>query len=493
MAPVTAKPDRKRRHHRSPSPNQNALPLSMQAASSGKKLKLEQPQKDVLHAYNTRSRLSRDQARPLPTTSHQSTASSDSQKEQLTATGSEMVVARRQLGKKTSSAAPPVGNVSSVVSAPLAAPPGRFLSPEGLQADDNGHLVVREGDIILRRYQVLRALGSGTFGQVVAVRDLKKRSNAPEFALKITQATKDAAEDWKFEKDVLFKLNELDKRSRCHLVRLYNAFMYHEHPCLVFEKLSDSLHNFLQTDPFHPLVMPNLCSIARQMCEAIEFLHAEHITHTDLKPENIAFAVPFTFHDHRENHGGRYVYTRTVTSPLIRVIDFGSAVHVDDHHGVDVTTRQYRAPEVMLELGWSYPIDVWSVGCILFEIYTSRILFHGPTVKDQLAIMERTLGPIPPKMLKQSAASALVTKGKFMYDGTEDGWAYVQKHAKPLKDYMRDQEKSTIAFFELLTAMLRFDPRYRITMSDALRHPFFASVLATKQSTSSTIRTKTPA
>ena len=58
------------------------------------------------------------------------------------------------------------------------------------------------------------------------------------------------------------------------------------------------------------------------------------------------------------------------------MIDFGSATFDWEHHSTIVSTRHYRAPEVILELGWSQPCDVWSVGCILFELYLGFTLFQ---------------------------------------------------------------------------------------------------------------------
>lgn len=54
----------------------------------------------------------------------------------------------------------------------------------------------------------------------------------------------------------------------------------------------------------------------------------------------------------------------------IKVIDFGSATFKDQYHSSVVSTRHYRAPEVILGLGWSFPCDMWSVGCILVELAT---------------------------------------------------------------------------------------------------------------------------
>ena len=67
---------------------------------------------------------------------------------------------------------------------------------------------------------------------------------------------------------------------------------------------------------------------------------------------------------------------RIVSRTDIKVIDFGSATFDWEHHSTIVSTRHYRAPEVILELGWSQPCDVWSIGCILFELYLGFTLFQ---------------------------------------------------------------------------------------------------------------------
>ena len=64
--------------------------------------------------------------------------------------------------------------------------------------------------------------------------------------------------------------------------------------------------------------------------------------------------------------------TRVPLSSAIRLIDFGSATWENQYHSSVVSTRHYRAPEVILGMPWSYPCDSWSVGCILIELLTVR-------------------------------------------------------------------------------------------------------------------------
>lgn len=75
-------------------------------------------------------------------------------------------------------------------------------------------------------------------------------------------------------------------------------------------------------------------------------------------------------------------------NPEIRLIDFGSATFDDEYHSSIVSTRHYRAPEIILNLGWSFPCDIWSIGCILVEFFTGDALFQTHDNLEHLAMME---------------------------------------------------------------------------------------------------------
>lgn len=67
----------------------------------------------------------------------------------------------------------------------------------------------------------------------------------------------------------------------------------------------------------------------------------------------------------------------TPTSSRIKLIDFGGATHKDESHSSTINTRQYRGPEVLLKCcQWNEKSDVWSIGCIIMELFTGELLFH---------------------------------------------------------------------------------------------------------------------
>jgi serine/threonine protein kinase len=110
----------------------------------------------------------------------------------------------------------------------------------------------------------------------------------------------------------------------------------------------------------------------------------------DLKPENILLvSKEYEIRQRLSSSGsGRLKEWRVPKSGQIKLIDFGSATYDDQHHTSIVCTRHYRPPEVVLGLGWSYPCDIWSIGCILMEMYTGEALFQTHDNLEHLALME---------------------------------------------------------------------------------------------------------
>ena len=142
----------------------------------------------------------------------------------------------------------------------------------------------------------------------------------------------------------------------------------------------------------------------------ITVLHDLNLIHTDLKPENILLV---------SNSYQTFTYNRQIPSSStttqrqarqrrvlldteIRLIDFGSATFDDEYHSSVVSTRHYRAPEIILNLGWSFPCDIWSIGCILVEFFTGDALFQTHDNLEHLAMMESVCGgKLDPKLVRQ--------------------------------------------------------------------------------------------
>ncbi len=94
--------------------------------------------------------------------------------------------------------------------------------------------------------------------------------------------------------------------------------------------------------------------------------------------------------------------------------------------------RHYRAPEVILELGWAQPCDVWSIGCIIFELYCGLTLFQTHDNREHLAMMERILGQLPYRMCRKSKTKYFY-HGRLDWDERSSNGRYVRENCKPLR------------------------------------------------------------
>ncbi|CAF0964137.1 unnamed protein product [Adineta steineri] len=369
---------------------------------------------------------------------------------------------------------PPV--VNAIPSSTLVVENRRDKSDSGhvnIRDDDEGHLIYVPGDILHHQYEIRRTLGEGTFGKVVEVRDLRG-DGSTRLALKIIKNVEKYREAARLEINVLKTINEKDPDGVNLCVALLDSFDYYGHICIAFDMLGLSVFDFLKENNYIPYPIDQVRHVSYQLCLAVKFLHEIALTHTDLKPENILFVNSDynIVYNHRKRRD-----ERVVRRTDIKVIDFGSATFDWEHHSTIVSTRHYRAPEVILELGWSQPCDVWSVGCILFELYLGFTLFQTHDNKEHLAMMERILGSIPYRMAKQSKKTKYFYHGRLDWDERSSAGRYVRENCKPLRRYMMSDEPDHQQLFELIEKMLEYDPKRRITLVDALRHPFFERLL----------------
>ncbi|KAI8556547.1 hypothetical protein RHMOL_Rhmol05G0261800 [Rhododendron molle] len=130
-------------------------------------------------------------------------------------------------------------------------------------------------------------------------------------------------------------------------------------------------------------------------------------------------------------------------------------------------------------LGWNYPCDVWSVGCILVELCSGEALFQTHENLEHLAMMERVLGPLPPHMIIRADRRA----EKYFRRGVQLDWPEgatsresmraVWKLPRLQNLIMQHVDHSAGDLIDLLQGLLRYDPSERIKAREALRHPFF--------------------
>lgn len=362
--------------------------------------------------------------------------------------------------------------------------------------DDDGHYIVTPDTPLTDRYSVIKLLGQGTFGKVVEAFDKQRKSRCAVKIIRSIQKYRDAS---RIELRVLSTLASNDKHNRNKCIHLRDCFDFRNHICIVTDLLGQSVFDFLKGNGFVPFPSSHIQQFARQLFTSVAFLHDLNLIHTDLKPENILLVSSAyqTFTYNRTIPSSSQATTRSARQRRvlldgeIRLIDFGSATFDDEYHSSVVSTRHYRAPEIILNLGWSFPCDIWSIGCILVEFYTGDALFQTHDNLEHLAMMEAVIGSrIDTALVKKvmagrgggsssNSASKYFNRSKIDYPSAETTRAsrkYVRA-MKPLTEFIPTNTPFNRSFLDLLQQIFVYDPKNRITAKEALKHPWFKETL----------------
>ncbi|MBN3296026.1 PRP4B kinase, partial [Amia calva] len=333
--------------------------------------------------------------------------------------------------------------------------------------DAEGYYRVNIGEVLDKRYGVYGYTGQGVFSNVVRARDMARASQ--EVAVKIIRNNELMQKTGLKELEFLKKLNDADPDDKFHCLRLFRHFYHKQHLCLVFEPLSMNLREVLKKyGKDVGLHIKAVRSYSQQLFLALKLLKRCNILHADIKPDNILVNESKT---------------------ILKLCDFGSASHVADN---DITpylvSRFYRAPEIIIGKPYDYGIDMWSVGCTLYELYTGKILFPGKTNNHMVKLAMDLKGKMPNKMIRKGLFKDqhFDQNLNFLYievdKVTEREKVTVMSTINPTKDLLtdmigcqrlpEDQRKKVIQLKDLLDQILMLDPAKRISINQALQHLF---------------------
>ncbi|XP_051555889.1 serine/threonine-protein kinase PRP4 homolog isoform X2 [Myxocyprinus asiaticus] len=326
--------------------------------------------------------------------------------------------------------------------------------------DAQGYYRVNIGEVLDKRYGVYGYTGQGVFSNVIRARDLARANQ--EVAVKIIRNNEMMQKTGLKELEFLKKLNDADADDKFHCLRLFRHFYHKQHLCLVFEPLSMNLREVLRKyGKDVGLHIKAVRSYSQQLFLALKLLRRCNILHADIKPDNILVNESKT---------------------ILKLCDFGSASHVADN---DITpylvSRFYRAPEIIIGKSYDYGIDMWSVGCTLYELYTGKILFPGKTNNHMLKLAMDLKGKLPNKMIRKGLFKDqhFDQNLNFLYTEvdkvTEREKVTVMSTINPTKDLLmdmvgrqalpEDQRKKVVQIKDLLDQILMLDPTKRITIN----------------------------
>ncbi|ODQ54814.1 kinase-like protein [Saitoella complicata NRRL Y-17804] len=347
-----------------------------------------------------------------------------------------------------------------------------------LITDTEGHYIPVAQASLTTRYKIMNILGQGTFGKVVKCWD---RTHQKYVAIKVIRAVQKYRDASKVELRVLKTLRERDPDNLHRCIHLRDCFDFRNHICIVTDLLGISVFDFLKLNSFIPFPPSHIQLFGKQLVDAVNFLHSLGLIHTDLKPENILLVnSEYREVQYQAKRGSAYKTRKILLNTEIRLIDFGSATFDDEYHSNVVSTRHYRAPEIIFGTGWSYACDMWSIGCILVEFHTGEALFQTHDNLEHLAMMEQICGKVPSRVKDKVQRSKDGSKffgrdGKLDYpndDTTRQSRKYV-KAVKPLDHIIPPKTSLNQRFLDLLDRIFDYDTTTRIPAAEALKHAYF--------------------
>jgi serine/threonine protein kinase len=291
------------------------------------------------------------------------------------------------------------------------------------------------------RYKPWKPIGRGAYGCVCSALDqkhnrkvaIKKVTNAFEDLIDAKRILREIKLLRHFNHENVVGIRDLvEPKGKAKLEDIY----------IVSDLMDTDLHKVIYSK--NTLSNEHIQYFVYQMLRGLKYIHSADVIHRDLKPPNLLV---------NENCD-------------LKICDLGLARGVNDQVEMTeyVVTRWYRAPEVMCAAEYSKQIDVWSVGCILAELLGKKPLFPGQDYISQMELIFSIVGTPSDEDMKT------VTN--------ENAFQFIRKLKKQKRvPFEKLYPQATAECLDLLDKMLTFNPHKRITVEQALAHPYLSSLV----------------
>ncbi|RFN45069.1 cmgc/srpk protein kinase [Fusarium flagelliforme] len=398
-----------------------------------------------------------------------------------------------------------------------------------------GYHPVHLGDIFNDgQFKVIRKLGEGAYSTVWLARDL---INSRYVALKILASENKEPSQ---ELEILHHLAKVaPEHGLQHITQLLAEFNHEGpngiHKCLVFEPMGPSVNSMVYELPqFKPRKYgmkirypPHLAKrILKQSLQGLAFLHKNGVAHGDFQPGNILFAVdsidscneaslrqeesvetnsispPVERLDGKEDKWApRYLcvgqplvaYASLSENLRVKLSDMGGAYFLDSPPKKPITPLGLRAPELILKGEVDKSLDIWSFGCLVFELVTGQPLFCVPSYNDEteeddnhILELQGKLGPLPDDLYSRwETSSQYYTKDRKLYNcslgGVEEGEEPLMLEQVSMEEAfdqtspeLTDEEGNKVK--KLIRRILQYDPAMRPSPEEIISDEWFADI-----------------
>ncbi|QRV86544.1 dual-specificity tyrosine-(Y)-phosphorylation regulated kinase [Ceratobasidium sp. AG-Ba] len=316
--------------------------------------------------------------------------------------------------------------------------------------DERGDYLVIKHDHLAYRYEIIDTLGKGSFGQVLHCRD---HCTGLSVGIKIIRNKKRFHHQALVEIKILDSLRKWDPEEKSHVLKMNEHFTFRNHLCIVTELLSINLYELIKANGFAGFTTALIRRFTTQMLASLVLMRQHRIVHCDLKPENVLLLHP--------------------AKSALKVIDFGSSCFEHEKVYTYIQSRFYRSPEVILGMNYHMAIDMWSLGCILAELYTGFPIFPGENEQEQLSCIMEVLGVPDKELINRSSRKRLFfeTNGQPRPVVNSKGRRR-RPGSKTLAQVLRCDDE---LFVDFIAKCLIWDPERRLKPQPALRHPFITA------------------
>jgi serine/threonine protein kinase len=300
-------------------------------------------------------------------------------------------------------------------------------------------------------YEVQDRLGEGSYGLVVSARCTSRSAAGCEEGVSVAVKAVSSAfkENTLLAKRTLREIWMLRRLRHDNVVAVLDFYSSADRKRLfmVLPLMDTDLQQVISSA--QPLRTAHVVYLAYQILRGVEYLHGCGVLHRDLKPANVLVNEDCS----------------------VRIADLGMARlngDSEEAHAADMTeyvvSRWWRGPEVMVNQQYSFPLDVWSVGCIVGEMLLRRPLFAGRDYADQLVKIVAVLGKPSREVIAR------------MKDAGARDFVEALKYSPPVS-WAKLLPKTVPETLALLEGCLAFEPQHRLTASQLLALPVFEKLV----------------